>query len=384
MKAKDLLQLIPQEDLEVFASQTKVDYQVKKLNGVTMFQLLLFSLLQHDKASLRIMENLYSSLQFRMFASVENETTRYNSIRDRVSTINSEFFERIFYSVFEKFNHLFQEQDSLIRYDSTMIAVSSKLVDWGMRVGNKNPKKVQFKYTVATKGSFPCHVKIFTTQEGLSEDIALPITILENDISKTGIVVFDRGIASRKAFEKFTDQNRIFVTRVNTYINYQIEEELKVEEGMESETVLITEVLKVRLKGKDNKWGKKVYRLIKTIKKSDGSAIYFLSNDFDLSPVEISQIYKQRWDIEVFFKFLKQHLNLKHLITRNENGIKVMVYMTLILSILLIAFKKLNNVDSYKIAKLKFSQELETEIVKQIVFLSGGDPDKLPHLFNDS
>ena len=59
-----------------------------------------------------------------------------------------------------------------------------------------------------------------------------------------------------------------------------------------------------------------------------------------------------------------------------------MIYMSLILSILLIAFKKLNAIDRYKIVKLKFSQELETEIVKQIVILSGGDPSKLPHLFN--
>ncbi len=79
---------------------------------------------------------------------------------------------------------------------------------------------------------------------------------------------------------------------------------------------------------------------------------------------------------------IEQHLNLKHIVTRNSNGIKVMIYMTLILSILLIAFKKLNSIESYKITKLKFSQELETEIVKQIIILAGGDPSKLPHLFN--
>jgi hypothetical protein len=58
--------------------------------------------------------------------------------------------------------------------------------------------------------------------------------------------------------------------------------------------------------------------------------------------------------------------------------------MTLILSILLIAYKKINKLSSYKIAKIKFSIELESEIVKQIVLLCGGNPKVMNHLFNDS
>jgi cytochrome c1 len=42
----------------------------------------------------------------------------------------------------------------------------------------------------------------------------------------------------------------------------------------------------------------------------------------------------------VFFKFIKQHLNVKHLVSRGENGMKVMIYMTMILAILIIAYRK--------------------------------------------
>jgi hypothetical protein len=67
------------------------------------------------------------------------------------------------------------------------------------------------------------------------------------------------------------------------------------------------------------------------------------------------------------FKFIKQHLNVKHLVTRNESGVKMLLCMTMILAILIIAYKKLNKVSSIKIAKLKFEIELENEIIKQIV-----------------
>ncbi|MGB3075273.1 MAG: transposase [Chitinophagales bacterium] len=91
-----------------------------------------------------------------------------------------------------------------------------------------------------------------------------------------------------------------------------------------------------------------------------------------------------RWDIEPFFKFLKQHLNLTHLVSRNINGISVMIYMTLILAMLLIVYKKLNKISSYKIAKLRFTLELDEEIMKQVAILCGGDPKKVKNLFNDS
>ena len=84
----------------------------------------------------------------------------------------------------------------------------------------------------------------------------------------------------------------------------------------------------------------------------------------------------------MFFKLIKQHLNVKHLVSRNENGMKVMIYMTMILATLLIVYKKINKIKSYKIAKLKFEIELENEAIKTIVLLCGGDPDKAAHFFN--
>ena len=68
--------------------------------------------------------------------------------------------------------------------------------------------------------------------------------------------------------------------------------------------------------------------------------MFFVTNIIDLSAAEICEVYKMRWDIEVFFRFLKQEFNLKHLVSRNENGIKVMLYMTLITAMLLLFIKR--------------------------------------------
>lgn len=66
---------------------------------------------------------------------------------------------------------------------------------------------------------------------------------------------------------------------------------------------------------------------------------------------EITTIYKLRWQIEMFFKFIKQHLNFSHLLNRSENGIKVVMYVTMITAILIAQCKKINNLKGYKIVK---------------------------------
>jgi hypothetical protein len=382
MNASALLNLIPGKELEFLSAETSVDRQVKKLTGTTMFRLILFSMLNSTKTSLRIMESFYHSATFKALSGKEYSTTKYNSIRDRITTIKAEYFERIFHLLFDKFSNKLKEKDSLLRFDSTMVAVSSKLVDWGMKVGYKTNKK-QLKYTVGMKGSFPCHVEIFKDQKSLSEDKTIPEAILNYQYNKEGIIVFDRGVSSRKAFSKFINNDLLFVTRVNTNIVYK---ELKRNKIIErkNEGIEIKQDKSILLKDRDGKWMEAPLRIVKATIPQNKKDIYFLTNIEDLQAEEIAGIYKQRWDIEVLFKFLKQELNLSHLVSRTDNGIRVMVYMTLILAILIIAYKKLNKLTGFKIPKLKFANEIESDIIKEIVILCGGQPSKMKHLFNDS
>ncbi len=85
----------------------------------------------------------------------------------------------------------------------------------------------------------------------------------------------------------------------------------------------------------------------------------------------------------MFFRFIKQQLNFSQLINRNLNGIEVMVYMTLILAMMIIVYKRKNNLKGYKIVKMKITNELQKELIREIVILSGGNPDKVAHILDD-
>jgi hypothetical protein len=380
MTAGALIKLIPETIYRELAIETHVDAQVKKLSGEIMFKLILFSMLNADKLSLRVMETFLQSAKFKSFTNYDILEGRYNSIRDRICTINSEYFEKLFSSIFSIYNRELKEEKALSKVDSTYVALAASLFKSGLQNGDNDKRFV--KYTVNIKGSLPSSVKVFTDQSYVSEELALAEVISETDCLKGNIVVFDRGIQSRKSFESFTNTGKWFITRSKLDIRCKAAQNRQIPEKPGESTVTITSDETGKLISGMQKHTLNNYRVIKgTIDHSD-QKICFVTNLLDEDAYVVAHWYKQRWEIETFFKFLKQHLNLKHLVSRDENGIKVMIYMTMILATLLLAYKKINKLKGFKIAKLKFELELESDLIKEIVILCGGDPSKAPKLFS--
>jgi hypothetical protein len=133
----------------------------------------------------------------------------------------------------------------------------------------------------------------------------------------------------------------------------------------------------------DNKRGNKHFKqtllknhfrlVIVKSKTQENKEFWFLTNNFELTANEIADAYRRRWDIEVFFRFIKQELNVSHLISLNKNGMQVIIYMTMIEAMLILIYKKENNV-GYKTAKRRFSMEIRNLAISMIVVHCGGDP----------
>ncbi len=382
MKFKDILSYISDEELDFLSAETGVNHQVKKLNGSIIFKLILYSLLEHGKPSLRVMEQIFHSSTFRFYTNTDNITTKYNSLSDRLSSIKSDYFQGIFQLLFDKFNIELGEQNALQKYDSTMIAISSKLVDWGMKVGSKTNKN-QLKVTVGLHGSLPCDFKIFTENKHNCEDLTIPEVILDYRHNTSSVVTFDRGVQKRTTFVKFDEQDILFVTRIKLDATHHVIRNIEISEK-ETDSLIIEEDLEINFNDRvTRKRLSSSFRLIKAVTKQKNEKIYFVSNNFELEASEIANLYRQRWEIEVFFRFIKQQLNFSQLVNRNLNGVKVMIYMTLILASMIIIYKKKNNLKGFKIVKMKIAKELQNELIKEIVLMTGGDISKISHILDD-
>mgnify|MGYP000207996113 FL=1 len=88
VSVKSILGLVDDNLLDNIAEETDVDFNVKKLSGKVIFKLLLMTILDDSKASLRIMEKIYSSNKFKQYSSLSKEDSiKFNSLSERLSLI---------------------------------------------------------------------------------------------------------------------------------------------------------------------------------------------------------------------------------------------------------------------------------------------------------
>jgi hypothetical protein len=387
MRVERLLDLIPPEQLTVLAVDTKVDRYAKKLQGAVIFKLLLHCILTHKDNSLRTMQSAYETLTFQLLNQNDHKgAVSFSSISERLSAINVSYFEKLYtFCVSLYKEHINPGPEQLMRFDSTIVALSTKLLGVGYQLKGGDAENFrQLKFTVAYS-STPEVVHFYHDQRHNSENVALKETIMEQAArDKKSIKVFDRGITARQTWDDFTEQGISFITRVHEGATYKVVKEVdsSIPYPITSATLSIISDQWCSFFSVNKKKTKYPLRRIEALRIKDGRKLVFLSNNEDMTAEQITELYKRRWDIEVFFKFIKGLLNFKHLLNRSENGIKVVLYATMIAAILVQAYKKTNNLKGFKIPKQKLTQEIETEIIKHLITLCGGNPQLLNSLPN--
>jgi hypothetical protein len=377
ISVQELLRFIPDKLLDKLSTATNVDHQVKKLYGKNIFYLLLYGYLESTKISLRELEDIYSSQRFQFLFNIDSEEgIKYNSLSDRLSMMNPEYFERIYKYIYTKFSELYSDDEaltySITRVDSTFVAEAANKLQKGLTTGTKLKNRRQIKYTISMTDIFPSGAEVFFESYAHNENNTIPLAI-KNAIHKDSIFVFDRGVHIRRVFKDIDRQGIKFVTRINRTKNFKVITSNERDAHKHNNLEIISDQI-VYLRDKKAQLSIPLRLIItKQIDKKE-EEIFFLTNHFELQTTEVIDIYKKRWDIEVFFRFIKQELNFSHFLSTNENGIKNVLYITLILAILILVYKKINNL-GYKTAVRRFKIELDELIMKMTIIFAGGDPD---------
>lgn len=391
VSVNSLLGVIPESLISHLSESTTVDHYTKVLHGQKMFYLLLYGLLENDRLSQRTLEDTFNDSVFKLlFKLDEDEKVRHSSISERLSKIQPDYFRQIYDCVYEQFSACYSRAEirkyNLIRVDSSMVSDTSGRMAEGM--DNKSGK-LAVKYSTAFDGILPCGVSLFTEPTYFCEDNALPQVVLKHvkqQADHRNIYVMDRGLQSTRNMKTFSEKSIGFVARVKEnrkYVKVEsipfIDSDLGSLKLIRQDKVYLYTGLAV-----NNKQGNIHYRevlieepfrlLVAQSKSEEKEEYWFVTNDFELSAKEITDDYRKRWDIEVFFRFIKQELNASHLISLNKNGIEVMLYMTLIAAMLVLIYKRANNI-GYKTAKRRFAMEIRDLAIAMIVVQCGGDPN---------
>lgn len=373
IKIFHLLSYISADKLQPLIDQHHADFSANKLHTIVFLKLFLYAwAFDREALSLRTIAEYSHSETFKELAAIAGGfSVGKSSLGERLARIPYQLFQDLFEQLAQETLQALppvidsnQVVERLLKQsriiDSTVLTQSAKLLKAGYKM---HPGQLNIKATVAIAGrSIPIKALILTTRDDINENNALPKLI---DTAQRGLIyIFDKGIHKRETYADIVASGNHFLSRI-TAKHYTVVQQNPLPELCETATLeIIQDSLIVFPKELDKT--QTVFRLIITVSKQDDQELCFITSLTDIPVVDLTELYRYRWSIEVFFRFLKQELKLESLLSYNENGMKVHIYLTLIAFLLTWTFKEQNNIASFKRAREKLKLGLLDLLMQQI------------------
>lgn len=204
--------------------------------------------------------------------------------------------------------------------DASVIPLCLSIFDWAKFRSNKGAAKL---HTVLDyDGCLPVFMEI---TEGKVHESKKANSF---SFPKGSVVVMDRGYVDFKWMNMLDSNGSFFVTRSKVNMKYSVVK------SYQSDSMLESGVLKdqvITLTGESAKrYGGKKLRLVHVLDSTTGDEYEFLTNNMQWKPAMVAMIYKQRWQIEIFFKHLKQRLKVTSFVGTSQNAVQIQIWTALI------------------------------------------------------
>lgn len=222
-------------------------------------------------------------------------------------------------------------------FDCTHFQLALKLMPWGV-AQNQRSSKGQLKCAVRLDGMAWVPDRINLDAQVHNDNTHFPSLI---DWTTRGVTyLFDRGFRKIATLVALQNSGNFFLTRRHQGTHVTVVQE-RLYEPLRHGTLTILHDQRVCL-GSGSRRTLPDFRLITAISEASGEPISlsFLTNRFDLDPLDVADIYRYRWQIEGFFKWLKSSLHLTHFFSYSENGVYLQLYATLIFHLLLLRYHR--------------------------------------------
>ena len=346
-----ILQFVPKNKLQSFVGQHQADRYVKKMTVWNQFVILMYAQAT-GKDSLRDIETgLRTQSPFWYHLGINSIS---KSTVARVNTNRSyKIFEQLFYAILDECKSVmpsrtFSFENPLYSLDSTTILLCLNLCDWALYRHTKGAVKMHTLLNNRT--NIPELVNVST---GNVADIAAAKK-MSIGIPQGSILVFDRGYLDYTWWKKLNADGIFFVTRPKKSSLFVVSGEYKNPSGkiLADEKIWLGDLLK--------KHYPQEMRRVKYLNE-DGEVYEYVTNNFTLSGEEIALVYKERWRIELFFKWIKQNLKIKSFLGTSQNAILSQLWVAMIYYLIL----------SYIKFQTRFSRSLLelTRMVRETFFV---------------
>lgn len=339
-----ILQIFPKMEFYKAVSETGSERGSKGFTCWEQFASMLFCQIGHAHSLREICGGLAS-----VFGKIKHLGIYSSPKRSTLSYANKhrpwQLYEKIFYQMLSKCQALavgrkkFRFKNRLLSLDATMIPLCASLFDWAKYKQTKGAVKLHL--LLDHEGYLPVFASVtegnareFNVARGLS-------------FPAGSILAVDRGYIDYALFRKWTDEKVYFVTRERTGANFKVVEDRSVPGGR---NILKDQIIELVEYASRKKYPY-LLRRIEVWDKEQERVIVLITNHHEFGATTISSIYKDRWQIEIFFKTIKQNLRIKSFVGTSSNALMIQIWTALI-SILVLKYLKFRSSFGWSLSNL--------------------------------
>ncbi len=359
-----LLKLVPRHQFEALARRHHVGRRFRKTSRWSQFVALAMGQLS-GRHSLRDVVANAEAQHARWYHLGARRVTR--STLARVNEQQpSAFYEALFAKLYQRCKpnaprHGFRFSNPLYSIDSSLIDLSLKIFPWGHFALSKAAMKLHVG--LDHRGHLPAFA---TITDARTSDIAIGRTL---KLPRGSIVVFDKGYDDYSWYTALTKQEVFFIGRQKRDARYRVVERRRVNRS--SGLICDQSIELTGLKSRQETLAP--LRRIAYRDPESGRRYVFITNHFTLAASTIAACYKQRWQIELFFKWIKQNLKIKAFLGTSKNAVMTQIWIALCMYLIL-AYLKYSSKISGSLQRMIRLLQLNLFARRDLLALLHGDP----------
>lgn len=327
----EILKIIPKSQFNSLISTYKSDRYIKYFSTYDQFVTLIYAQ-SKGLNSLREIETGLGLFSSRWYHTGFNGMKR-STFSKAMARIDYRLFEDLFYGLLKQCKlfspkHKFRFKNPLYSIDSSIIDLCLSVFPWAKF--RKRKGAIKLHCMLNHSGCLPEFISI---TDGKTHDVKAikDNELLSQKLLPDSIVSFDRAYIDYKFLKKLDDRKVYFVTRLKTNLDYRLVGQHK---PRKHGNVMYDDLIKL-----DSQKGRKEYpnelRLVQYEDPISGNLYKFITNNMKLSAKTIADIYKSRWDIELFFKWIKQNLKIKSFLGTSKNAVMSQIWVAMIYYLIL-------------------------------------------------
>lgn len=328
------LDLMPKHEFNKCVERYRGNQRIRKLSCLDQFLALVFAQLTY-RESLRDIETCLLVLQPKLYHSGFRGPISRSTLADanehRDWRIYADFAQILITqarSLYAQDSFAVALEQTAYAFDSTTIDLCLKLFPWASFRRRKGAVKMHTQ--IDLRGNIPCFIRI---THGKVHDVnALDHLHLEVG----AFYMLDRGYTDFKRLHAFTEASSFFVIPAKKNLDFGRRSHRKVDKttGLRSDVTIVLQGVKTSVDYPEG------LRRISYFDVDRDKRLIFLTNNFVLPALTITKLYKCRWQVELFFKWIKQHLRIKVSYGHSPNAVKTQIWVAISTYVLMAILKK--------------------------------------------